>query len=106
MDYSLNVELPLLAEEVCLFSVRGREKLTLNTCNEVAVDVILLTNEIKSQYPELYKHLEETPIAFSKISVNEITSNELENYRDTLNKLLCNHFNAHELDVSDWNINF
>lgn len=101
MNNLMTLELPLLSNEVSIFPLNSKLRSSLDKLKEISNDILLLTTEIEIKYPDLYKHLDETPVTFSEVSEIEITISELENYRETLEMQLCNHFNTHELNLSD-----
>ena len=106
MEYLIKPELPLAAEDVCLLPLTTNRPIFFSDLHETTEDILLLTSEINSRYPELYKHLDETPVEFSQSFKGDITVSELKNYRDTINKHLCHHFNTRDLNLKDWNIKF
>ncbi len=99
MENLIHAELPLIAEEVCVFPVKSKAQYDLNNLHEINSDIVLLTSEIENKYPELYKYLDETPIVFNKDSDEEVTITELVNYLESLDIQLYNYFDTHELNV-------
>lgn len=58
-------------------------------------EVIEITAEIETKYPELYKYLDETPFHVCKTEVKEICKDDLEEYLKTLKSQLQHHIQAH-----------
>ncbi len=58
-------------------------------------DIIQLTTEIETNYPELYKYLSETPLMLSEASSSEIHTTELKKYLETLKSQLLHHIETH-----------
>ncbi len=56
----------------------------MKTIHTLLQELILLTTQIETNYPELYKTLEETPLFLGKAPEKEITTTELESYLNTL----------------------
>ncbi len=59
-------------------------------------DVITLTTEIETSYPELYKNLEETPITICDTEEKTICLDDLKNYIETLRSQLQHHIETHK----------
>lgn len=89
MNDLMTAEMPLILKEVF--------PIPLERLKEISRDILLITSEIETKYPHLYKHLDETPVTFNEVVDIEVTISELENYLETLEMQLCNHFNTHEL---------
>ena len=58
--------------------------------------IINLTSKIETEYPELYKNLEETPINLGNQTQKEITTTDLKNYLETLHRELEEYINSHK----------
>jgi hypothetical protein len=56
--------------------------------HQLMKEIVALTLQLKTQYPELYVHLSETPVFESDKPGNEIAS--MEDYRNTLDLQLKN----------------
>lgn len=97
MKSLINIELPFLTEEYT--SLIKPKPIPSDQFKEIYNDILLLTSEISVKYPDLYNHLDETPIALNKVPENEITVSELQNYLETLEIQLINYFNSHELNL-------
>ena len=100
MESLLIPELPLLPEEVCVVPLKSKHETSFDKSNEILRDIFLITTEIQRKYPELYKHLEETPVNI-KNSKTLVTKEELNDYLDTLIKQLVVQFNSHDIIGSD-----
>jgi hypothetical protein len=103
MKYLIETELPLIAEEICVFPIKTKPQIFAGRFREINNDILLLTSEIDIKYPELSKYLDETPVAFSKSTDKEITITELENYLESLDTQLYNYFDTHELNTMLFN---
>lgn len=57
--------------------------------------IFKLTTLIETEYPELYKFLEETPITLPSDNHPEITTKVMENYLESLEQLLNHHIETH-----------
>jgi hypothetical protein len=64
--------------------------------NNLMQDIIKLSAEIETNYPELYKYLDETPLPIMNPQGKEISPDELNDYLNTLKKQLNNHISTHE----------
>lgn len=58
-------------------------------------EIILLTTNIETNYPELYKYLDETPFNICKTEKEEVCVSDLQEYLNTLKKQLENHISSH-----------
>ena len=58
-------------------------------------DIIQLTTEIETKYPELYKYLNETPLSLCETASERVHTTELELYLETLKSLLQHHIETH-----------
>lgn len=59
-------------------------------------DVTKLTNTIETNYPELYKFLEENPITIPSINHPDINKNIMQDYLKSLKLLLEHHIKTHK----------
>ncbi len=62
-------------------------------------EVILLTANIETNYPELYKYLDETPFNICKSEKSDICVTDLEEYIATLKNQLKNHIKTHSKKI-------
>ncbi len=58
-------------------------------------DLVLLTTQIETNYPELYNTLNETPLFLGESSAQGITTKELESYLNTLKEKLKHYIENH-----------
>ena len=64
--------------------------------NILMQNIIKLTAEIETKYPELYKNLEETPINIGNPTKKKITTSDLKNYLETLHRELEEYIKTHK----------
>lgn len=67
----------------------------MKTIQTLLQELVLLTTQIETNYPELYQTLEETPLFLGKTSGKEMSTDELENYLQTLKKELKLYIENH-----------
>jgi hypothetical protein len=67
----------------------------MKTLNQLMQDIIQLTTEIETKYPELYKYLSETPISLSENGTKTVNTTELKLYLETLKSQLQHHIETH-----------
>lgn len=67
----------------------------MKTLNQLMQDIIQLTTEIETKYPELYKYLSETPISLSENGTKTVNTAELKLYLETLKSQLQHHIETH-----------
>ncbi|MFN3754886.1 hypothetical protein [Flavobacterium sp.] len=67
----------------------------MKTLNQLMQDIIQLTTEIETQYPELYKYLSETPLSLCETSSERVHTTELVQYLETLKSQLQHHIETH-----------
>lgn len=58
--------------------------------------IIQITTEIETNYPELYKNLEETPISICETKEKTICTADLVEYLETLKAQLQHHIETHK----------
>ena len=68
----------------------------MKTLHSLMQEIIDLSTEIETKYPEIYKHIDETPLVFSYSSQKEIGKEELESYLNTLKEQLKDHIKTHQ----------
>ena len=59
-------------------------------------EIIQLTTEIETKYPELYNYLEETPLALCETKEKTISTDDLKEYLETLKAQLQHHIETHK----------
>lgn len=64
--------------------------------NQLMQEITLLTTEIETKYPELYKYLDETPLLLDETKEEAISVNNLEQYLETLKTQLLHHIETHK----------
>lgn len=64
--------------------------------NELMQEIILLTTKIETDYPELYKFLDETPFKICETEKKEICISDLEEYFRTLKDQLKDYIASHD----------
>lgn len=64
--------------------------------NKAMQEIITITTEIETKYPELYKYLDETPLAICDTPQKAICTNDLEQYLLTLKAQLQHHIELHK----------
>lgn len=64
---------------------------------EIISEIVLLTNQIETEYPELYRFLEEQPMTIPAEDKPEIDRETLENYLIGLRQLLEHYVQEHQL---------
>lgn len=67
----------------------------MKTLNQLMQDIIRLTTQIETNYPELYKYLSETPLMLNEAPENSVDTTELEQYLETLKSQLLHHIETH-----------
>jgi hypothetical protein len=68
--------------------------------NQLMQEIIRLTSNIETNYPELYRYLDETPLSLGNATSKEISTTDLENYLNTLKEQLHEHIVTHNKKVS------
>ena len=68
----------------------------MKNIHQLMEEIIQLTSEMESKYPELYKHLNETPLFLGKSPEKEISTKDLENYLNTLKEQLKDYIQTHK----------
>ena len=68
----------------------------MKTLNKLMQEIIELTTEIETKYPELYKYLGETPVSIAETEKKVISTHDLELYLETLKAQLLHHIETHK----------
>lgn len=68
----------------------------MKTINQLMQEIIQITAEIESKYPELYNYLNETPMDICDTKEKTIQTNDLEHYLATLKSHLQHHIETHK----------
>lgn len=79
----------------------GQERIRniMKTLNQLMQDIIQLTAEIETRYPELYKYLNETPLELCETRGKVICTEDLKDYLETLRSQLKHHIETHRKQV-------
>ncbi len=68
----------------------------MKTLHQLMVEITQLTSNMETNYPELYKFLDENPITIPSGKHPTIDKEALMNYLETLKQLLKNHLESHK----------
>lgn len=63
--------------------------------NELMQEIILLTTKIETDYPELYRYLDETPLVICDTEEKAICLADMEKYLESLKEQLEHHIATH-----------
>lgn len=64
--------------------------------HQLMQEITLLTTEIETKYPELYKYLDETPITICETKEQTICTDDLKKYLETPKAQLQHHIETHK----------
>ncbi|MCA0380744.1 MAG: hypothetical protein LCH58_01180 [Bacteroidetes bacterium] len=67
----------------------------MKNVNQLMQEIISISSTIESDYPELYKYLDETPFKICETNKNEICISDLEEYLKTLKEQLKDYISSH-----------
>lgn len=67
----------------------------MKTLSTLMQEIIQLTTEIETKYPELYRFLGETPITICDTKEKTICTDDLKEYLETLKSQLRHHIDTH-----------
>ncbi len=73
----------------------------MKTLNTLMQDIIQITTEIETSYPELYKYLSETPISIGETEQKTVNTHDLKEYLATLKSQLQHHIETHKKSVKE-----
>jgi flagellar biosynthesis chaperone FliJ len=76
-------------------SVTELKKNNMKALQKLMQEVLKLTTKIETEYPELYKYLDETPMNVGKHPEKDVTIADLKNYLQTLREQLEEHIKTH-----------
>ena len=68
----------------------------MNELQNIENKIVELTTLIETQYPELYKFLEESPETMPLVNHPDINTIIMEDYLESLNQLLKHHIETHK----------
>jgi hypothetical protein len=69
--------------------------------SQLMTEITAISSDMEANYPELYKNISETPMSFGKCSGNEICTEDLKNYLNTLKEQLTGYIKTHKIKASD-----
>lgn len=58
-------------------------------------DIIRITTEIRTNYPELSKYVEEMPVSLNNINAEDKSPNNMKEYYESLEMLIKNYKETH-----------
>jgi hypothetical protein len=67
----------------------------MDKSKQLMQEIIKITAQIETRYPELYKFLDETPFSLKNTVGQEFSERDLESYLDTLKDQLGNYMQLH-----------
>lgn len=68
----------------------------MKSSNTLLNEITELTHTIESYYPELYRFLDENPMTIPDRSHPKIDASVLQEYLESLKKLLAHHVDTHQ----------
>lgn len=68
----------------------------MQTLHTLMQEIIQLTGNIETNYPELYKYLEETPLSLTETDAKMVDTEDLKKYLETLKAQLRHHIETHK----------
>lgn len=68
----------------------------MKSLNQLMQEIIQLTTEIETNFPELYIYLEETPLSLGETEEKTISTKDLKQYLETLKSQLQHHIETHK----------
>lgn len=69
---------------------------SMKTKTELEQDIINITMRIHREYPELSKYIAEMPVKVAGIDPEEMSSNDLQGYYNSLEEVLIEYSKTHE----------
>jgi hypothetical protein len=70
---------------------KTKEVKSMKSLSNLMQEIIQLTSEIETRYPELYNYLDETPLSFCETKEKTISTDDLKEYLETLKSQLHHH---------------
>lgn len=64
--------------------------------DQLMQEIIKITTEIETKYPELYQHLSETPLSITETKGKIISTEDVKDYLETLKSQLEHHIESHK----------
>jgi hypothetical protein len=68
----------------------------MKNIHKLMEEIITISTEIQTTYPELYKYINETPLFLGNSSEKEISTKDLESYLNTLKEQLKDFIQTHK----------
>lgn len=69
---------------------------TMNNLQAILTDISVLTKTIETDYPELYRFLDENPMTIPSMHHPHINSDIMHEYLESLKMLLKHHLKTHK----------
>ena len=63
----------------------------------ILTDIVRLTSNIETNYPELYRYLDENPMTIPSVSHPNLNADIFKEYLDYLKELLKHHMQTHKI---------
>lgn len=63
----------------------------MKNVQKLLTEISEVTRDIETNYPELYKHLDENPLTIPSMDNPKIEAPELENYLNSLKSMIANY---------------
>lgn len=67
----------------------------MKTAEELLKEISDITRDIETNYPDVYKYLDENPITIPNLEHPKINTNKLQDYLESLKDLLKKHKQNH-----------
>lgn len=68
----------------------------MKNLNNILTEITQLTTNIETNYPELYRTLDENPLTIPATDHPHINQQNMENYLESLKQLLKHHLETHK----------
>jgi hypothetical protein len=68
----------------------------MKTVKELLSEISNLIRKIETDYPDLYKYLDENPVTIPNMQHPKVSTEELQNYLNTLNDLINKYKKNHK----------
>jgi hypothetical protein len=68
----------------------------MNDLKKIFIEINQLTTNIETNYPELYRTLDENPLTISQSKHPHIDKQVMNDYLESLKQLLKNHIKSHK----------
>tara|TARA_R110000868_G_scaffold189293_2_gene432175 strand:- start:1789 stop:2031 length:243 start_codon:yes stop_codon:yes gene_type:complete len=69
---------------------------TMNDLRKVLGEISLLTSEIETNYPALYRSLDENPLTIPSKNHPHVNKEDLKDYLESLKQLIKHHLETHK----------